>query len=88
MKNFKMILAAVALSIVVAGCSKSKAVGEINKLKDEACACKDLACGEAVSKKMLSTLEELGKGSEPSESDQKAIMKSMGELEGCISKLK
>ena len=63
--------------------------GELGKLKDEACACKDKACGEAVNKKLDAAIEKMGKdGKEPDEATQAKIMSVMMEAGQCLAKLK
>ena len=87
MKSFKLIFAGVALSFIVAGCSKG-GIGTLKKLKDEACVCTHKACAEAVDKKMEAAIEEIAKSGEPSESDGKQIMKLMTDAGACLAPLR
>jgi hypothetical protein len=85
MKTIGSIILAVSL---FTACSKGD-VGELGKLKDEACACKDKACGEAVNKKLDAELDKLGKdGKEPDEATQTKLMSVMAEAGVCLAKLK
>lgn len=71
-------------------CSKGD-TGELSKLKDDACACKDKACGDAVNKKMDEAVEKMAKdmgGKDPDEATQAKIMSVMMEAGKCLSKLK
>ena len=81
MMNLKLIALSVLVSLAAA-CGGG-GVDEINKLKDEACACKDKACADAVNKKLDAKLEKM---SEPSESDAKQIMEAMAAAGMCIAK--
>ncbi len=81
MTNLKLFSLSVLVSLAAA-CGGG-GVDSINKLKDEACACKDKACAEAVNKKLDDTL---GKMSEPSESDAKKIMEAMTAAGVCLAK--
>lgn len=74
---------------IAAGCSKGVDVGKLDSLKNEACACKDKACGDAVNKKMDDAMEEMAKGGkEPDEDTQKKLMTVMTEAGICLAKLK
>ena len=59
-------------------------VKKIDKLADEACACKDMACAEKVQAKLMDVLKD---AKEPSKGDQEKIMKSMERLGQCMAKL-
>lgn len=59
-------------------------VGEIRKLKEEACACKDKACAEAVDKKLDAKLEKM---KQPSKDDEATIAQLMAGAGLCISNL-
>jgi hypothetical protein len=66
---------------LLAGCG-GKAADEIAKLAKEACACKDLACGTAVNKKLDAAIEKL--------TDEKDLEKVAGPLAQsgeCLAKL-
>jgi hypothetical protein len=86
MKNLIGIVFAAALAV---GCGKG-GVGEIEKLKDEACACKDKACGDAVNKKLDDAVEKMAKemgGKEPDEATAGKLMAAMMQAGECLSKL-
>jgi len=77
--------------VFAAGCSKGANVDQLNKLKEEACACKDKACGDAVNKKLDDAVEQMAKdmgGKEPDEATAKKLMEVMTEAGQCIAKLK
>jgi len=77
--------------VFAAGCSKGANVAQLDKLKEEACACKDKACGEAVNKKLDDAVEQMAKdmgGKEPDEATAKKLMEVMTEAGQCIAKLK
>jgi hypothetical protein len=78
-------------AVLFAGCSKSAGVDEISKLKDEACACKDKACGDAANKKLDEAIEKLGAdlgGKEPDQATSKKLLDAMTQAGECLSKLK
>jgi hypothetical protein len=84
--TMKKILIAILL---VAGCSKS-GMDRITSLKDEACACKDKACGDAVNKKLDDAVEQLGKdlgGKNPDDATAKKLIDTMAQASECLSKL-
>jgi len=74
-----------ALFLGLTAC-KGADLDKISKLKDEACACKDKACADAVNKKLDDAVEELGKGKEPDEATAKKLMEIMTEAGLCIAK--
>jgi hypothetical protein len=85
----KLIGFTVALVFAV-GCSKGGDVGALSKLKDEACACKDKACGDAVNKKLDEAVEKMAKdmgGKEPEGETAKKLMEVMTEAGVCLAKL-
>lgn len=53
----RMLLVAV---LVLAGCKKAPTLEELTKLKEEACACKDLPCAQQVSDKIEAALKAVG----------------------------
>jgi hypothetical protein len=55
----------------------------LTKLKDEACACKDKACAQAVNKKMDDTLTKM---KEPSADQVKKLESVMEEAGKCLAK--
>jgi hypothetical protein len=59
-------------------------VKKIDKLADEACACKDMACAEKVQGKLMDLVKD---AKEPSKGDQEKIMKSMERMGECMAKL-
>ena len=78
-------------ALLALGACGSKGSDKLEKLKDEACACKDKACGEAVNKKMDDAVEDLAKefgDKEPDEATQKKLAGTMMEAGLCLSKLK
>ena len=86
----KLIGFVVALVFAV-GCSKGADVDALSKLKDEACACKDKACGDAVNKKLDDAVEKMAKDmgdKEPDEATGKKLMEVMTEAGMCLAKLK
>lgn len=75
-----------ALLLVACG---GKGSDKLEKLKDEACACKDKACAEDVNKRMDSAMEDLAKqfgDKEPDEATQKKIAGTMMEAGLCLAK--
>jgi hypothetical protein len=48
------------LLLALAGCKKGPTLEELTKIKDDACACKDLACAQKVSDRMESLLKSVG----------------------------
>ncbi|HEU0032869.1 MAG TPA: hypothetical protein VFQ53_19690 [Kofleriaceae bacterium] len=75
---------------LAAACNKGADVDGLAKLKDEACACKDKACGDAVNKKLDDAIEQMAKdmgGKDPDEATQKKIMSIMTDAGLCIAKL-
>lgn len=85
----KLGIGIVFASLFAFGCGGGGGVGDLEKLKDEACACKDKACAEAVNKKMDAEMEKLEKsygGKEPDEATQKKLMGIMLEAGECLAK--
>lgn len=78
----KKLLLLASLSLFGVACGGGD-IDKLKKLKDEACACKDKACADAVNKKMDSTMEGM---KEPSESDAKKLMEIMTEAAVCLQK--
>jgi len=77
------------LLLSLGACGKG-GVGNLEKLKDEACACKDKACADEVNKKLDEAVMDLAKdygGKEPDEDTGKKIMGIMEEAGKCIAKL-
>lgn len=76
------------LLALTAACG-SKGSDKLDKLKDEACACKDKACAEEVNKKMDSAMEDMVKefgDKEPDEATQKKLGSTMMEAGLCLAK--
>jgi ethanolamine ammonia-lyase small subunit len=83
MRNFKIIIAGL---VFAASCGKGGLDGkleELSKIKDEACACKDKACADAVNKKMDDAMNGM---KEPSADDAKKLMDIMAEAGVCLAK--
>jgi hypothetical protein len=80
-----------SFAILLGACGGGGGADKIEKLKDEACACKDKACGDAVNKKLDEAMAQMEKdlgGKEPDESTGIKIMGAMLEAGQCLSKLK
>ena len=85
MSQLKSLGAALALSMLFvagSGCG-SDLVKKVDKLAEQACACKDKACAETVNKKIDDVLEG---AKEPSKEDAEKIMKSMAKAGECLAK--
>lgn len=74
------------LSLVFAFACGKGGSSEIDKLKDEVCACKDKACGVAANKKLDDALDKLQEtsGKEP----DIAMMGTIMDAGECLAKLK
>lgn len=72
----------IALSLALSVTACSSAVDEIKSLSEEACACKDVSCGNAVNKKLEKALHSL-----KSESDLKEAGPALIKAAACLSKL-
>lgn len=83
LKTFGAILSMTVFLGLGAGCG-GDLVGKIDKLADEACACKDMACAEKVQAKLMDLVKD---AKEPSKGDQEKIMKSMERMGECMAKL-
>jgi len=86
MKKINVFVVSALLALTACG---SKGSDKLDKLKDEACACKDKACAEEVNKKMDSAIEDLAKefgDKEPDEATQKKIAGAMMEAGMCLAK--
>jgi len=77
----KKLLAIALLSLTVTACGSD--IDKLSKLKDEACACKDKACADAVNKKMDDAMNGM---KEPSADDAKKLMDIMAEAGVCLAK--
>jgi hypothetical protein len=71
------------VTFAMAACGGGE-VDKLKKLKDEACACKDKTCADAVNKKMDDVLTNMKK--EPSADEAKVLMDVMAEAGVCIAK--
>lgn len=80
----------VSFSVLLAlGACGGGGSAKLEKLKDEACACKDKECAQAVNKKMDDAVEDLMKeygGKEPDEETQKKLGTTMMEAGLCLAK--
>ncbi len=88
MTKLNVFVMSTLLALGAAACG-SKGSDKLDKLKDEACACKDKACAEDVNKRMDSAMEDLVKefgDKEPDEATQKKIAGSMMEAGLCLAK--
>jgi len=86
MKKIKAITAMFCMTAFLAfgsGCG-GDLVKKIDKLADESCACKDMACAEKVQAKLMDLVKD---AKEPSKGDQEKIMKSMERMGECMAKL-
>lgn len=81
-RNFLVATVALAGLSFSAGCSKSP-IDELEKIKDEVCACKDMACAEAAMKK----IEKLEEPKEASEADKKRAEEIGVAMMTCAMKL-
>jgi hypothetical protein len=79
----KKLLLLATLSMFAAACGGSE-VDKLTKLKDEACACKDKKCADAVNTKMDDVLKGMTK--EPSAEEGKKLMDVMAEAGVCLAK--
>ncbi len=76
-------------TLLALGACGSKGSDKLEKLKDEACACKDKACAEKVNKDMDNAMEDLAKefgDKEPDEATQKKLAGTMMEAGMCLAK--
>ncbi len=78
----KKLLLLATLTLSAAACGNGD-IDALGKLKDEACACKDKACAEAVNKKMDDYIEKM---KEPSKGDAEKLEKVMTEAGLCLAK--
>lgn len=77
----------VVASLLFGACGGGGGVADqLFKLKEEACACKDKACGDAVNKKMDAVVE--GLKEEPDKETMTKITQVMAGAGLCLSKLK
>jgi hypothetical protein len=83
LKKFGAMLSMAAFLSLGAGCG-GDLVKKIDKLADEACACKDMACAEKVQNKLMDLVKD---AKEPSKGDQEKIMKSMERMGECMAKM-
>ena len=76
---------AMVLGLSACGGKADEAIGELKKIKDEMCACKDKACAEKVTEKMMK-MGEKHKDTKATESQMKAASGITEELTKCMSK--
>jgi len=79
----KKLLLLATFSMLAAACGGGE-VDKLKKLKDEACACKDKTCADAVNKKMDDVLTGMKK--EPSADEAKTLMEVMAQAGECLAK--
>lgn len=84
LKKFGAILSMLAF-FGLAGCG-GDLPGKIDKLADEACACKDKECMEKVGKKFEELLKNVKK-EDVSEGDAEKVEKSMSRMMECAAKI-
>jgi hypothetical protein len=75
---------AVIASLLLIGCKGGGVAGELEKLKDEACACTDKKCAEDVNKRMDAAMEKMTEV--PSADEQKKIEQVMAGAGACLAK--
>jgi hypothetical protein len=83
MTNITKVLS-LSLLLSIGACGGGPSVADFEKLKTEACACKDKACADAVDKKIDAALDKM---KEPNEADGKKIMSLMADAAVCIGTL-
>jgi hypothetical protein len=74
------IIALITLSFSLAACGKT-VVQQVEGFADEACACKDKACIEAVGKKMDDLKSKVEK---PADADKPALEAAMKRMQKCV----
>jgi len=75
------VLAAAGLLSLGAGCG-GDLVKKMDKLAEEACACKDKACADKVNQKIEDALKD---AKEPSRDDAEKIMKAVAKAGECLA---
>jgi hypothetical protein len=77
------------LALALAACSKTGSDNTFVTLKDEACACKDAICGEAIAKKLDDEMTKFDKELENNPKDPNAgpALAAMYEAQQCLQKL-
>ena len=78
-----ILLLGVGLGALAGGCS-NETVKRVKGLADEACACTDAACGDAVEKKYLALVKEGQKRG--NEDDRKEVEAAYARMRECIAK--
>ena len=76
-------IALITLSFSLVGCGKTL-VQQVEGFADEACACKDKACIEAVGKKMDELEKKVDK---PADADKPALEAAMSRMQKCAMKI-
>ena len=76
---------ALILGLSACGGKGDAAIGDMKKIKDEMCACKDKACAEKVTEKMMK-MGEKHKDTKATEAQMKAMATITEELTKCMSK--
>ncbi len=82
MKKLLLLVSFSLFTLSAAGCGNGD-LGKLTKLKDEACACKDKACADAVNKKIDAAMQGM---KEPSADEAKKYMDVMTEAGVCLAK--
>ena len=83
LKLMAVLLLGVGLGALAGGCS-NETVKRVKGLADEACACTDAACGDAVEKKYLAMVKEGQKRG--TEDDRKEVEAAYARMRECIAK--
>lgn len=83
MTKLKLIGSVFAASMFFAACG-GDTMKDLESLKKEACACKDKACADAVSKKFEAKTKDMKEPS--SEEDKKKAVELVFETMGCLAK--
>jgi hypothetical protein len=82
-----MVMRTIALCLValaLGGCHKSETVKRVEGLADEACACADPGCADAVDQKFFALVKEGPR--KGSKADREAIEKAYGRMRACAAK--
>jgi hypothetical protein len=83
MKTTALLVMTLAAPALVA-CHKNETVKRVEALADEACACRDPGCADAVDRRFLALVKEGPR--KGSRSDREAIEKAYGRMRACAAK--